>query len=203
MALNTPLSSTARRLALLALTLAATGAHAAWLVDNAASQLSFVTTKASQAGVGGVQEVQRFKSFQGGVDAQGRISLSVDLASVDTGVEIRDERLRTLLFNSAPAATFSAQLATGWATGLDKAPLDLDVAGQFTLAGQARPMTAKLRVARLGDGRLWVASRAPLVVSLADHGQSAGVEALRAVMGLNYLAGVAPVSLSLTLNEQK
>ena len=192
-------------LAAIALACAAGTTRAEWAVDNAQSSLSFVSTKAGQAGVGGVQEVQTFKKIAGKVDNQGQISFNVDLASVDTSIGIRDERLRTMLFNVAatPTASFTARLEPGWAQGLDTAARDIDLNGQFTLAGQTKPMAAKLRVTRVAPGRLVVSTRAPVVVNAADYGLRGGVEALRDVMGLNFLASSAPVSFSLVLTEQR
>lgn len=175
------------------------------VVDTAASSLRFVSTKAGAAGVGGVVEVHRFDRFQGGLGADGTVRLDIDLASVNTGVGIRDERLRTMLFNVAvsPRATFTAKLDPA---ALDALPangsLDLDVSGTLSLAGQARPTSAALRVTRLPQRALQVVTRAPIVVDAQQFGLKPGVEALREVMGLAFLAAAAPVTLNVVLHEQ-
>jgi polyisoprenoid-binding protein YceI len=176
-----------------------------WQVDNAQSSISFVTTKAGQAGVGGVGEIQSFKKFSGGLNAAGQISFDIELASVDTGVEIRDQRLRTMLWNVAasPKATFTAKLDTAAMNGIDAtATRDMDIEGSLTMAGQTKPVAAKLRVARLGGGALMVTTRAPIVLNVNDFGLKAGVEAMREVMGLNFLASSAPVTFTLVLNAK-
>jgi polyisoprenoid-binding protein YceI len=184
----------------------ASASSAGWTVDAAQSNLNFVTTKAGQAGVGGIGEVQTFKRFAGGMDAAGQIKLSIDLVSVDTGVEIRDDRLRTMLWNvkATPQATFTAKLADA---GLSKlatdASADLDVTGQLELAGQTKPVSAKLRATRISGDKLMVVTRAPIVINSNDFGLKAGVEAMREVMGLNFLASTAPVNVALLLNAQK
>jgi polyisoprenoid-binding protein YceI len=178
---------------------------AAWQIDGAKSTLNFVTTKAGQAGVGGVGEVQSFGQFAGGMTSAGNISFTVTLASVATGVDIRDERLRTMLFNvkDMPVAEFAAQIDPAELRDLGPGGVkDIDVAGQLTLAGQSKPLAAKLRVARLGASQLSVATRAPIVVDAAQFGLKSGVEALRDIMGLNFLATSAPVSLQLLLSEK-
>jgi polyisoprenoid-binding protein YceI len=178
---------------------------AAWQIDSAKSTLNFVTTKAGQAGVGGVGEVQSFGQFAGGMSSGGDINFTVTLASVATGVDIRDERLRTMLFNvkDMPLAAFAARIDPAALRDLGPGSVkDIDVAGQLTLAGQSKPLAAKLRVARLGSTQLSVATRAPIVVDAAQFGLKPGVEALREVMGLNFLATSAPVSLQLVLNEK-
>lgn len=179
---------------------------AAYQVDVAQSSVQFVTTKAGQPGVGGISEVQSFKRYTGGMAADGRVSFDIDLASVDTGVGIRDERLRNMLFmvQATPQARFTAQIDPAVARALRTAGFsDIDVKGNLALAGQTRPVDAKLRVTRLAGGALQVATRAPIVVDANQYGMKAGVEALREVMGLNFLASAAPVSFTLVLNAQR
>ena len=85
----------------LALACVATTARAEWVLDNDASRLSFVSTKA-----GSVAEVHRFTSLRGGIDRRGNVAVAIFLQSVDTLIPIRDERMRELLFETAtfPAA---------------------------------------------------------------------------------------------------
>jgi polyisoprenoid-binding protein YceI len=177
-----------------------------WAIDPAQSSLNFVTTKAGQAGVAGIGEVQSFKRFTGGMDASGQVKLMIDLVSIDTGVEIRDDRMRNMLWNvkATPQATFSAKLAADQMLMIaGAASTDVDVAGQLELAGQIKPVAAKLRVSRLGNDKIMVVTRAPILVNSNDFGLRAGVEAMRDVMGLNFLSASAPVTFALVLNAQK
>ncbi|MCK5663272.1 MAG: YceI family protein, partial [Thiotrichaceae bacterium] len=84
-----------------------TTSHAGqWALNNEASTLNFITTKNASK-----TEVQTFKKIQGKI-AGTQVTLSVDLSSVDTGIEIRDERLRKLFINIAkfPVATVEIDL---------------------------------------------------------------------------------------------
>ncbi len=178
----------------------------AWKIDALQSNLNFVTTKAGQPGVAAVAENQVFKRFSGGMDAQVKMTLTIDLASVDTGVEIRDERMRTMLWNvkATPQAVFTAQLNTVALSSLSNAgTTDLEVAGALTMAGQTKPVTAKLRVNRIGANQLLVVTRTPIIINSNDFGLKAGVEALREIMGLNVLSPSAPVSFALQLTAQQ
>jgi polyisoprenoid-binding protein YceI len=179
-------------------------ASAGWEVQTPASSVQFVTTKAGLAGVGGISEVQKFTQFSGALSNAGRLEFNVALASVQTGIEIRDERLKTMLFKivDTPRATFNADINASAidALGVGQSS-DLDVNGQFTLGGQTKPMTAALRVTRLSATQLQVVTREPLIVNANDYGMKAGVEALREIMGLNFLASVAPISLNLVLTS--
>jgi polyisoprenoid-binding protein YceI len=179
--------------------------NSAWSIDSGQSSLNFVTTKAGQPGVAGIGEIQTFKRFSGDLDATGQIKLNIDLASVDTGIEIRDERLRTMLWNikATPQATFSAKLGPEDLTKMAASGVaDLDVTGQLELAGQTKPVNAKLRVSRLGTDKLMVLTRTPILINSNDFGLRAGVEALREVMGLNFISASAPVTFALVLNSQ-
>jgi polyisoprenoid-binding protein YceI len=183
-----------------------TAAGGQWSIDSTQSSLNFVTTKAGQPGVAGIGEIQSFKRFTGGLETGGKITLAIDLASVDTGIEIRDERLRTMLWNvkATPTATFSAVLNSESLTKMAAGGLvDLDVAGQLELAGQTKPVTAKLRVSRLSAEKMLVVTRTPILINSNDFGLRAGVEALREVMGLNFISASAPVSFALVLAVQK
>ena len=184
-------------------------APAAYSVDTQQSALHFVTTKAGLPGAGGISEVSRFSRFSGALGSNGRITLEVDLASVETGVGIRDERLRTMLFNvvAAPKATFAAQLDAAQIGAIiastSNTLRDLDLNGTLTLAGQTLPVNAKLRVSRMEGGSLQVATLAPIVVDANQFGLKAGVEALREVVGLNFLAAAAPVTFTIMLHAQR
>ena len=183
----------------------APAAAAGYRIDVARSSVSYVSTKAAQPGAAGLQELGRFVRFQGGIGEGGQVRLNVDLASVDSGIAIRDERLGKMLFNVAatPQASFEAQLSPQQQAALRSGnAVDLDVEGQFSLGGQARPLKALLRVATLPNGERLVSTRQPLLVSAADHGLAAGVEALRQVAGLHLVTPSAPVSLNLVLTRQ-
>jgi polyisoprenoid-binding protein YceI len=156
--------------------------------------------------VGGVVEVSRFSRFSGGLGTDGAIRLEIDLASVDTGVGIRDDRLRTMLFNVAatPKAIFTAKLDPAVLANLAaNGPADLDLAGTLNLAGQTRPVEAKLRVARPTAQTLQVSTRAPIVVDAQQYGLKPGVEALREVMSLSFLASSAPVTFNMVLHAAR
>ena len=177
-----------------------------WQTEPGQSSINFVTTKAGQPGVAAVSEVQTFRTFSGQLNKQGQIEFRVDLSSVDTGVEIRDERLRTMLFNvrATPQATFSSQIDPTVIRDLPATGLrDLDLNGQLTLAGQSKPVSAKLRMGRMGADTVLVGTRNPIVVNAADFGLRPGVEALREVMGLGFLSASVPVSFALLMREQR
>ena len=172
-----------------------------WQIQPKASSLTFNTTKAGAAGVGGVVETLQFTRYEGGLDANGGIHLKIDLSSIDTGIEIRDERLRTIFWKvaSTPSVTFVGQIKPDDQKRLLKEALALDVEGELTMAGSTKPIKAQLLVIP-ADGKLWVSTRRPMVIKSADFELAAGAELLRAIMALNFLASNVPVSFQFELS---
>ncbi len=171
-----------------------------WSVNSKTSSLTFNTTKAGAAGVGGITETMRFDRYEGGIDAQGRIHFKIDLSSIDSGIGIRDERMQSMLFNvvSYPSVTFAAQIKPEEQKKLSQEPVLLDLDGQLTMAGQSKPVKAQL-LAYSANGKVFVTTRKPILIKADDFGLTAGVEALRAIMGLNFLGSTVPVTFQLEL----
>ena len=167
-------------------------AQAAWQLDGESSRLTFVTTKVTN-----VAEVNRFRSLRGSVGDDGKVQLQVPLETVDSGIPLRDERLRKQLFEVEKFA--SAQIGAQ----LDIAPLLTLAAGAqmelrlpltVTLHGQSQSYSSELLVTRLDDRRFQVVTLAPLLLNAEDFGLAAGIEALRQLAGLKTISLAVPVS---------
>jgi polyisoprenoid-binding protein YceI len=182
---------------LLLLLLPATAWAGGWKLDNAASTINFVSVKK-----GSVGEVHHFDRISGEADAH-QASVRIDLASVDTGIDIRNQRMRSMLFDVArfPAATIRADIAALDVQGLKPGQ---HVRGNVTLHvdlhGISKPLPASVTVVRLDNGGLMVSSRAPIIVKAADFGLDKGIEALRQVAKLPSIATAVPVSFELYFN---
>ena len=185
---------------ILALLFVATPTWADWALNNAQSQLSFISIKK-----GDIAEVHRFDQLDGRVDTNGNVTLNIQLASVDTAIPIRDQRMREMLFNTNvfPRATLTAKVDSG---ALDKLAtgdiLTSSVEGKLSLHGQTGAVTAELAIARLGPNKLLVSSRKPLLLQAGDYELLEGVEKLREVAGLSTISKAVPVSFLLTFDKK-
>lgn len=192
---------TRMRLAALLALLLGSAARAEWVLDGEESALTFVSTKAIN-----VAEVHRFGEIAGTVDEMGNVDVSVDLASVDTGIEIRDERMREMLFDTGehPQAKLSAKLDE---EALDKLnagqAVDTTVEAMLTLNGETRPLMLDVTVARTGESRALVATRKPVLINASEFNLAEGVEALREVAGLPSISLAVPVSFVLVFDERQ
>src|SRR5262245_17479435 len=97
--------------AILALVLAAGyvgGADAQeWLLNSSASRFHMQTLKANS-----IFEVHQFTGLDGSVSSNGDATVKIDLTSVASGVDVRDVRMRFLLFETYkfPHAEVTAKL---------------------------------------------------------------------------------------------
>jgi hypothetical protein len=169
---------------------------ASWTLDNDTSQVSFVSVKAGDAG-----EVHRFTEISGELSADGNASVIIQLASVDTLIPVRDDRMRELLFQTDlfPIASLSASIDMNVLNAIEPGgSIDITANLQLDLRNQQIELPAEMIVARLGDRRLMISSRKPVIVNAASVNLVDGIEALREVANLPSISKAVPVSFVLT-----
>ena len=169
---------------------------AQWDLDSERSTLNFISIKNNT-----VAETHSFTSIVGYIGAEGNVQVAIDLDSVDTLIEIRNERMREMLFETAkfPAAKISAQVDPAMIAGLaDAGTIIADIPVTLSLHDMSRKIIAPLTIISDTAGRLRVMTTRPIVVNVADFGLGAGVEALREIAGLQSIVGAVPVTMSLT-----
>jgi polyisoprenoid-binding protein YceI len=178
-----------------------TEARADWVVNNDQSGVAFVSTKA-----GNVAEVHRFRDLTGRLANDGAFTLDIVLDSVDTGIEIRDERMRELLFQTEryPRARLSAQLDMKQLQAIGPGELGtLTAEAELNLHGQRATLTVAAAVVHLEDGSLLVSSEEPLVITASQFDLLAGIERLRDIAGLPSISPAVPVTFRLTLTPKE
>ena len=188
----------ARLTALSVAVLFAGAAQAHWSLDNDASTLSFVTVKAEH-----VAEVHTFDSLSGTIGDDGGVEITIELASVNTMIPIRNERIQEMLFETN---LFPDSIITG-SIDLD-ALRDMDAGSSFarqidfelSLHGQSVALAADVQVTRTGEGVI-VSTLKPLVVMADSFALTAGVEMLREVAGLPSISRAVPVSFTVVFEE--
>lgn len=123
---------------------------AEWQLEPDYSRISFVSVKRAK-----MAEVQRFDRLSGQIDKQGVARIVVPLGTLDSGLALRDERMKDNFFETSrfPEATVESRL--------DMAGFDDLRVGQsrvekldFTLDlhGQQRRLKADVLVTRQGEG---------------------------------------------------
>ena len=187
------------RLAALSVAILFTGAaQAHWSLDNDASSLSFVTVKAEH-----VAEVHTFDMLSGIIDDVGDVEITIELASVNTMIPIRNERMQEMLFetNMFPEATVTGKINLDLLTGLDAGTsYARQINFQLSLHGQSVDMAADVQITRTAEGAVFSTLK-PILVMSDSFALTAGVEKLREVAGLPSISRAVPVSFTVVFEQ--
>lgn len=176
-------------------------AWADWELDNTASVINFVSIKNNSVG-----EINTIKALEGSIGVHGMAQLTIHLNSVETLIEIRNERMRELLFETTkfPVARVTAEVdpalfAASNGGGVRQVDLPLTLA----MHGQEKVLNAFVSVVIEDDGDLILTTTHPVLVNAADFGLDKGIEALRKIAGLNSISSIVPVSMQLKFVRTK
>jgi len=188
----------ARLTALSVAVLFAGAAQAHWSLDNDASTLSFVTVKAEH-----IAEVHTFDSLSGTIGDDGGVEITIELASVNTMIPIRNERIQEMLFetNLFPDGIITGSIDLDALTDMDAgSSVARQIDFELSLHGQSVALAADVQITRTGEGVI-VSTLKPLVVMADSFALTAGVEMLREVAGLPSISRAVPVSFTVVFEE--
>ena len=195
---KTTIKSSFNLLAALLTLLASAQAAAQWTLSADDSSLSFISVKAEH-----IAEVHSFARLSGEIDSGGEAVVSIDLTSVQTGIDIRNERMQSMLFNTDmyPRAQVSADVDAAALSSMavgESAVLEVPLA--INLHGEVLTLSAPLRVSHVQDG-LRVDTLAPIIVKADAFALVDGIESLREIAGLPSISRSVPVSFSLLFSQ--
>ena len=178
-----------------ALMLGASNAWAGWKLDSTHSSVGFSSVKNDS-----VMEQHGFRNLSGSISDSGDVSLSIDLTSVDTKIQIRDERMKKELFNTEeyPLTTVEAKVDGEAISGLSAGQtLVQDVEFKLDLHGKEEALNAKVQVTGLDGGGLLVSTISPVEVQAGTFGLDTGVGKLKDIAKLNSILLTVPVNANL------
>lgn len=149
-----------------------------WVLQPDASSLNFQSIKNLTK-----VESSKFARFSGAILPDGQTEVEIDLASVDTKVDLRNVRMRFFLFETFiyPTAKISAQIDS-----VDLADLEdvrrktLLLPFRLSLHGVEKDMQAEVAVTLLSDDRVSVSSTTPISIATAAFNLTEGVGRLEA-----------------------
>ncbi len=168
------------------------------------SQVHFTSNKTNKQNKT-ITEESSFATSSAQLSADGAFAMSIDLASVKTNIDLRDERLRDWVFEVAkfPKAEISGKidmnaigsLKTGDSLQL-KQPLTLDI------HGNKLDIDAQLMLKRSADNSISVETTEPVMLDAKKMGMSEGVAKLVEVMALASINEQIPVTFKGTFTRQ-
>lgn len=197
----TPLVTVLASLLASVLAMSSLPAQAAWQSIEHSSSLSFISIKKNA-----IAETHQFKSFAAKVSDDGEVTVTIDLISVATGIDIRDERMQEMLFETDKysQAVLTATLPKGLFQSLTEGEMSqFDLDGKLELHGQSRMVTIYCAVFMEAKDKIVVTSTRPTVIQAAEFSLLDGINQLRDVAGLDAIASAVPVSFVVTLEEAK
>ena len=167
-------------------------ASADWELAKSSSSLSFTSTKNET-----VTETHHFKELDGRVLDNGEVTFEINLFSVDTSIEIRDQRLKDLLFAIAPEAIFTAQIDLQELKTMEPGvSVTKRIDGKLQLHGFQEPLTINSKITGLDFGRIHVDGTGQIDVS--TFGYEDGIEELRTIAGLDSISTIVDFQINLT-----
>jgi polyisoprenoid-binding protein YceI len=188
----------AQATALVTAVLLSGAASAHWSLNNDASTLSFVTVKAEH-----VAEVHTFDTLSGEIADDGSVAITIELASVNTLIPIRNERMQAMLFETElfPEASISAAIDLDAMAAMDAGASEtIQLNFSLSMRETSRSYTAEVMVTRL-EGGLVASTLKPVIVTAEEFDLLTGVEALREVAGLPSISRAVPVSFTVVFDQ--
>lgn len=179
------------------------GGHAAkaWSLDSEASKLAFGSVKKDVIG-----EVHSFESISGMVEADGTVTVEIDLTSVQTNIDIRNERFGEHVFKGVATAKLSTKIDLD---AMDKMAVGateiIDIEGTLSFLGAEIEIEAEMFVARLSDTKVLVNTNDIIFLSTEDAGITAGIDTLMELAKLPGITRTSPATMRLIFDkvEQK
>jgi len=168
-----------------------------WTLDNASSRLAFGSVKANSLG-----EVHHFETLSGGVSADGAAMITIDLNSVQTNIDIRNERMIEHVFKAAGTATLSSQIDIA---ALEALPVGgtavTEVEARLSLVGTDVDLDLELFVARLSDSSVMVTTNDMIFLDTDEAGIDGGIDVLKQLADLSGITRAAPVTLRFVFTQ--
>ncbi len=176
----------------------AAGEASAWSLSSQDSKVSYGSIKKNSVG-----EVNYFKSASGSISATGEVSVAIDLASVETNIGIRNERMIKHVFGEKAAqallqTTIDVTALNNLAVG---AMTTIDVEGTLTFLGKAIEIDTAMVVVRLSSSRLMVMSDDMIMVKTGALGVETGIDKLMELAKLPGITRVVPVTLRMVFDK--
>lgn len=180
---------------------AAAPAWSQWELDSSDSSITFITTKN-----GAVAEQHRFDGLTGFISRSGDARVNIELDSVETLIPIRNERMRTLLFETArfPLAHLTTAVETAVLESLAQGGvINTEIEVTVQLHGREVELPARVVIVAAEGGTLRVISLQPVVATAADFNLVEGIAALQEIAGLQSISTAVPVSFQLLFRPAK
>lgn len=176
-----------------------TGFEQPWRLDPAATSLTFQSVKK-----GTIVETSKFATLDGTIAKDGSAEIKVVLESVDTGIDLRNVRMRFLFFETYkfPVATITAKIDQGALNDLPaKHRLRMDVDYTMSLHGVEKQYKSPVVVTLIDNDTVSIASAAPVIIPVADFDLGPNITKLEQAVGNITITPTTSVSFDFVFDK--
>ena len=170
---------------------------AGWVIDPEGSYVGFASVKNDL-----IAENHSFTQITGAIEDSGDANIVIALASVETLIPIRNDRMQAILFEVVqyPDVTVTANLDLDEFTslGLGESKTDTILLG-VNLHGTDLSKNVLVKVTRSSNNAYEVTSLGPIIIHASQFALSDGLESLRKIAGLQSIDLMVPVTFDLRL----
>ncbi|MFT4937299.1 MAG: polyisoprenoid-binding protein YceI [Paraglaciecola sp.] len=172
-----------------------TKVSANWRLADSGSEVYFISTKNQH-----ISEIHQFSQLNGSLTDAGVLRIEINLASVETGIDIRNTRMREKLFlvDRFPNATLDAVLPEELMKLEVGHSVNVELPVKLTIMTTEKLLNIAVQVSKTMDGKLIATSSKPTLIGAADFGLKSGVELLQQLAGLSSIGLSVPVTFNLT-----
>lgn len=166
---------------------------AAWDLDPTESVVSFGSIKNDFIG-----EAHTFSGLSGTVDNDGNVEVSIDLTTLDTNIDIRNERMAEHVFRGLATAEISAEVDLDEIKKLRPGEsTQMEIEATLNLLGNDVDVYLDAYVLRVAPNRVMVSTNTAGYLSTEELGVDEGVDVLQGLANLDSITRVTPVTLRL------
>lgn len=167
-------------------------------MDAASSSIHFVSTKKLHT-----IESHTFTTLSGDISESGVASLNIDLTSVETGNDTRDQRLQDYVFETDSFATAKVTLTVS-----TQELILMEVGDEITksitanldLHGHNIELQTNVQITKLINGSIVVRNTAPINLHTNDFSLTDGIEYIKGLANLDVISYAVPVNFTLIFN---
>lgn len=169
-----------------------------WQLDGENSALQYVSMKKDHTA-----ETNTFlaasgepAALSGSINSAGEAIFAIDLNDVATGVDIRNSRLLSFLFETEflPTAYFRMNLDTAMLDAIPIGDMRTDtLIGTLSLHGVPQMVAAEVLITKISATELQVSTLKPVNIDSKNFDMASGIEALRVVANLSSIGEAVPV----------
>ncbi|MBO9447476.1 cytochrome c family protein [Ruegeria sp. R14_0] len=167
-----------------------------WTLAPEGSHLAYGSIKKDTIG-----EVNSFTNISGQVSQDGKVEIEIDLSSVETNIDIRNERMIEFVFRKAGTASLTADFDMSEVSALGVGETTtVDAEARLSLAGTDVDFDAEMFVARLSETSVMVSTNDMVFIGTEDAGVDAGIDKLMQLADLPGITRTVPVTARLIFN---